>query len=115
MNMEKLMIKDGHTEDGYMPKALCSIGRDGMVDDCDSCSEHCKNMDGICSDCAIDECFKRLAEYERTGITPQQIVEMDKLYREKCEELAHFEPIKGVTYYGQQIYVKKGGSDGTRE
>ncbi|MCM1245772.1 MAG: hypothetical protein NC293_09040 [Roseburia sp.] len=106
--MKELMIEDGHIEDGYMPKALCSIGRDGMVDDCDSCSEYCENVAGVCSDCAIKECFNRLAEYEKTGLTPQQIVEIDKLYQEKCEEVARFELIQTVTYHGQQIYAKKG-------
>ena len=92
--MEKLMIEDGHIEGGYMPKALCSIGRDGMVDDCDSCSEYCEAIENNCHQCAINEVFKRLTEYEKTGLDPQQIVEMDKLYHEKCEELARFEPIK---------------------
>jgi hypothetical protein len=30
----------------------------------------------------------RLAAYEDTDLTPEQIKEMDRLYREKCEELA---------------------------
>jgi hypothetical protein len=30
---------------------------------------------------------QRLGEYEDTGITPEQIIEIDKLYREKCEEV----------------------------
>ena len=71
--MEKLVIEDGYFEDSYMPKALCSVGRDGEVDDCDACSEYCKDRDGECSGCAINECFKRLAEYEKTNLTPQQI------------------------------------------
>lgn len=105
--MEKLMIEDGYFEGGYMPKALCSVGRDGKVDDCDTCPDHCMTKGGVCTDCVINECFKRLAEYEKTGLTPQQMMEIDKLYQEKCEELAHFEPIKGVTYAGRQVYVKK--------
>lgn len=72
-----------------------------------TCSEYCQGKDGVCSDCVINECFKRLAEYEKIGLDPQQIVEMDKLYQEKCEELARFELIKTVTYAGQQVYVKK--------
>lgn len=71
-NHKKLMIKDGYSEDSYMPKALCSIGRDGLVDDCDTCSEYCRSKNGICSDCAIMECFKRLAEYEKTDLTIEQ-------------------------------------------
>ncbi len=109
-SMERLMIEDGYTEGSYMPKELCSIGRDGKVDDCDTCPEYCKDKAGICSDCVINECFKRLAEYEKTGLTPQQIVEIDKLYQEKCEEIAHFELIEAVTYDGQQLYVKKGSA-----
>lgn len=30
----------------------------------------------------------RMAEYEKTGLTPEQIIEMDKLYAEKCRETA---------------------------
>lgn len=110
--MEKLMIEDGYLEDSYMPKALCSIGSDGTVDDCDSCSEYCKGQESNCQNCAINECFKRLAEYEKTGLNPQQIVEIDKLYQEKCEELARFELIETATYAGQQVYVKKGSKLG---
>ena len=105
---DKMMIKDEYTKDGYMPKELCSIGRDGKVDDCDTCPEYCKEVVGICSDCAINMCFKRLAEYEKTGLSPQQLVEIDKLYQEKCEELARFELIETAAYAGQQVYVKKG-------
>ncbi len=105
--MEKLMIEDGYFEGSYMPKALCSIGRDGKVDDCDTCSDHCMTKDGACTDCAINECFKRLAEYEETGLTPQQMVEIDRLYQEKCEEVARFETLEAFTYYGKQVYVKK--------
>lgn len=32
--------------------------------------------------------LERLQEYENTGLTPEQIIEMDKLYAEKCRELA---------------------------
>lgn len=32
--------------------------------------------------------IQKLAAYEDTGLTPEQVVEMDRLYREKCEEVA---------------------------
>lgn len=35
-----------------------------------------------------DELIERLAAYENTGLSPEQIREMDKLYAEKCRELA---------------------------
>lgn len=111
-NMERLMVEDGYSEGSYMPRALCSIGRDGIVDDCDACSEYCQDKEGECSKCAIHECFKRLAEYEKTGLSPQQLVEIDQLYKEKCEELSRFELVETATYAGQQIYLKKGSRVG---
>ena len=30
----------------------------------------------------------RLADYENTGLMPEQIIEMDRLYTEKCREVA---------------------------
>lgn len=62
-----------------------------------------------------DECKKAmegLAEYEKTGLTPQQIVEIIELYQERCKELARFELVKTATYAGQEVYVKKGSRVG---
>lgn len=33
-------------------------------------------------------CIYKLADYEDTGLTPEQIIEIDRLYAEKCTELA---------------------------
>lgn len=33
-------------------------------------------------------CIERLAKYENTGLEPDQIREMEKLYQEKCQEVA---------------------------
>lgn len=30
----------------------------------------------------------RLADYENIGLTPEQMIEMDRLYTEKCREVA---------------------------
>ncbi len=63
--MEKLMAK--YCEGKFVPKKMCSIGRDGLVDDCDNCSECCEDsevQDDMCSGCPIQECFNRLGEYE---------------------------------------------------
>lgn len=32
--------------------------------------------------------YDRLAEYESIGLTPQQLLQVDELYAEKCKELA---------------------------
>lgn len=40
-------------------------------------------------ECAyIGPAADRLAEYERTGLTPEKIIEIDKLYTEQCREIA---------------------------
>ena len=37
------------------------------------------------------KCFERLAAYEDIGLTPEQLREVDKLYAEKCKEVAELE------------------------
>lgn len=37
------------------------------------------------------KCFDRLAAYEDIGLTPEQLREVDKLYAEKCKEVAELE------------------------
>lgn len=80
--MERLTIKyDGL----FVPKKTCTIDRFGKADDCDSCDSVCESD---CENCAVQECFTRLGEYEDTGLTPEQIREIDRLYTEKCREVA---------------------------
>ncbi len=75
--------------DEYVPRKLCSIDRLGGVDDCDLCCEYCKateegNED--CKECAINECFNKLGEYEN-------LEEQGKLLKLPCE-------------VGDTVYVK---------
>lgn len=68
--MERLTIKyDGL----FVPKKICTTDRFGEADDCDPCDSVC---DADCANCAIQECFTRLGEYENTGLTPEQIMEL---------------------------------------
>lgn len=80
--MERLTIK---YEGLFVPKKTCTIDRFGEADDCDSCDSVCESD---CENCAVQECFTRLGEYEDTGLTPEQIREIDRLYTEKCREVA---------------------------
>ena len=80
--MERLTIKYGEL---FVPKKTCTIDRFGEADDCDSCDSVCESD---CENCAVQECFTRLGEYENTGLTPEQIREIDRLYTEKCREVA---------------------------
>mgnify|MGYP005790815249 CR=1 FL=1 len=72
--MERLTIKyDGL----FTPKKACTIDRFGEADDCDSCDVICDSTHGSdCANCVIQECFTRLGEYEDTGFTPPEIMEL---------------------------------------
>lgn len=52
--MKRLTIE---YDDVYMPREMCSIGRDGYVDDCDTCMEYCKADEpgegSHCPECAV--------------------------------------------------------------
>ena len=50
----------------YVPRKLCSVDRLGGADDCDLCCEYCNaTEEGVdCKECAINECFNKLGEYE---------------------------------------------------
>lgn len=72
------------------PGKLCTFDECGKVIDCDNCAGSDGNCDGICDECPVQECFEKLAEYEDTGLAPEQIREMDRLYRAKCEEVSKY-------------------------
>ena len=53
-----------------------------LCNDNNPCSYICENG------CVhLNKMFKKLAHYENTGLEPQQVFEIDRLYRKKCEEL----------------------------
>lgn len=50
---------------------------------------------GKCASCVHKyKVFERLSEYEALGITPEQVREMDELYKKKCEEVSKLEKEK---------------------
>lgn len=94
--MERLTIEAYDVIGSYVLKEMCSIDEDGFVDDCDICAEYCKGIDNACENCAIQECFNRLAKYEDTGLTPEKILEMDRMYQELGKELMAYRKIGTV-------------------
>lgn len=79
--IERLTARDAHGN-VYYPYCF-------REDTCGGC--------GNPADCIMCEFTKkkseRLAEYEETKLTPEQILEMDRLYRAKCEEVSKYEKI----------------------
>lgn len=61
--MERLTVAIG--DGNYIPRALCSVGRDGEIDDYDGCVDYCEfGCYQECNECGIQHCFNRLAAYE---------------------------------------------------
>lgn len=56
---------------------------------------------------AMAELRQALMRYEDTNLTPEQLIEIDNLYKEKCKEVATFKPVEGYAYNGKQVYVRE--------
>lgn len=56
---------------------------------------------------AMADLHENLRKYEDTGLTPEQIKEIDTLFHEKCVEVSSYKAVEGKTYYGKQLYVKE--------
>lgn len=79
--MERLTIEyDGL----FVPKKICTTDRFGEADNCDPCDSVC---DEDCKNCAIQECFTYLGEYEDTGLTPPEIMDLKERDTEKEPEV----------------------------
>lgn len=72
---EKLMIKSDIV-DGYIPKECCTFDISGEADDEFSCCDICEECHNDCDNCCIQKAFNRLAEYEKTGLLPEEIKQM---------------------------------------
>ena len=72
--MDRLTARDNFGN-AYYPFCV-----DGNCTNRKCCGINCELID-------TDVC-EALADYEETGLTPENIRQMDKLYLQKCEELA---------------------------
>lgn len=96
--MKRLTIKSGQYESHYVLKCNCTIGADGKVDSEDGCIEYCELHGGDCEDCKIQEAFDRLAAYEDTGLTPEEVealkIDNDRLHKllDEIEEVVIAKP-----------------------
>lgn len=67
-------------------KSECKREMICKYEDCNTCEEHCPHLNEDNCPC-LQEVLEKLAEYEDTGLTPEQIKDIDRLYTEKCKEL----------------------------
>lgn len=84
--MERLTISSILT-DGYALKEMCTFELGSAVQDKEMlCYEQCSQNKGWdCEDCAVKKAIDRLAAYEDTGYTPEEIealkTDNDRLHR----------------------------------
>lgn len=71
--------------DGYILKCMCGFGIDGVPDDEDSCRDVCN---GNCDECGIQQSFDKLAAYENTNLSPEEIAAM-KADNERLNDLVN--------------------------
>lgn len=92
--MERLTARNG--EYAYYPNCF-------QKDKCDG-----KGHSEKCNECdfAYRVC-EQLAAYEETGLTPEQLKEIDKLYREKCEMETWLKETLSETLYELAAVEKK--------
>ncbi|MCH5195912.1 MAG: hypothetical protein J1F28_04320 [Oscillospiraceae bacterium] len=89
--MDRLTVKSEILDEHYILKCMCSFGRDGVPDDESTCYEYCEMWgdEGCkkCEQCGIQQAFDKLAAYENTGFTPEEIAAM-KADNEKLSAIA---------------------------
>lgn len=73
--------------------------------ECERCGDFQWRLPDLGNGSPID----KLADYEDTGITPEQIREIDRLYTEKCRELAEIQKsyLTGIELANIAIGLKK--------
>ena len=70
------------------------IGIVGCGTNCKYDYKYCHNHSEDCP--TINEIYERLAQYEDIGLTPEQLMQIDKMYADRCREIAELERrIKG--------------------
>lgn len=76
--MDRLTVKSTVCPGHYSLKCLRNKNCDnGVLSKEYDCAKYC-NMGGLCDDCEIQQAFDKLAAYEATGLTPEQINDLIK-------------------------------------
>ena len=95
--MERLTVMYEGLE---VPKKACTFDRGGYPDDCKGCEDICEDAGGECGECILQECMTRLGEYEKTELTPPEIMELKEW--DKAENITE-EEFHGVKFYSCPI------------
>ena len=79
--MDRLTVKSATCQGRYNLRCMCGMGGGTGLDVellrlC-TCADYCDKSDN-CARCGIQQAFNRLAAYEDTGLTPEQINDLIK-------------------------------------
>lgn len=75
--VNRLTVESNIIEGHYTLQCMCGFGWDGVPDDEDACYEYCERWDeGVkqCEQCGIQQAFDKLAAYEDSGLSPEEIM-----------------------------------------
>ena len=59
----------------------------------------------------IGAVLERLGKYEDIGLTPEQLTEIDKLYTEKCQEVAELRKQQAESAYKKTMFTNGEGEE----
>ena len=65
------------------------VGVAGCGTNCKYDFKYCYNRFEDCP--TIDEIYEKLAQYEDIGLTPEQLLKIDKMYEDRCKDIAELE------------------------
>lgn len=87
-------------------REMCTFDRESTTepDDCIACGEICEENEIKCETCPIQQAFDKLSDYEDTGLTPDQIREIDKKYAELEVEVQQYQAIGNILAQGLEKY-----------
>ncbi len=71
--MDRLTVNSVSHDERYTLKCMCKLSNFGLPEWEYNCRDYCDLNADDCEYCGIREAFDRLAAYEDTGLTPEEI------------------------------------------
>lgn len=107
MEDSKRLTVESAVTAGYVLRDMCTYGRDREPTDELGCQEYCDLCLHDCDMCHIQKAFDRLAEYENTGLSPEEIIEL----KNRSDIYLHVEGIKPINESQLLQMVKENGKN----
>lgn len=79
-------LKSADCDEHYALKSMCTFDDKGNLKSEGYCGDCCDAFGGLCYKCEVQKAFDRLAVYENTELTPEEIIAM-KVDNERLHKL----------------------------